>query len=252
MLGTDQAGVLLSNDGGKTWRASNRGFAARRISRIMPLVSEGKQSLTGLLSEGNRGGFYLFDPSRPEWSPLPTAAGSKLEVLCMLDLPDERGTLYGTPQGIHWKSPLRPSPSNARTHRPALGQRPGARQGTRVGLAGTNEGIYRARPTGTEFFGARRIYGLCASVGFGRLGLESEGGLRGNPHGTAAFPGRRRDLGHHIHWASARHPGGVPGGQSLAEPSPSLPDRCRLYEIQGRRQRLAEVMFDGSGAHVLR
>ncbi|MFH1574906.1 MAG: YCF48-related protein [Acidobacteriota bacterium] len=145
LIGTDEEGVLSSDDDGRNWRTANRGFAGRRISRILPLAEDDGNRLSGLLSDGNNGGFYQFDEDRNEW----TQVSSKIrpgEVLSLLALPGNRGRLIGTPQGIYWEK------ANAREWT----RLPGAIGRLSIQdmvldkergwvFAGTDSGIYRAR-----------------------------------------------------------------------------------------------------------
>jgi len=151
LIGTELEGILRSHDGGRTWAASNTGFANRRVSRILPLLDEGGQ-LAGLLSDGTTGGFYSFDQRQGQWLPLETKKKFDLPILCMLSLPEGRGRLIGTPRGVYWEKP-------DAVHATVLGgtiSRFSANDLTldrRSGwiYAGTSNGIYRARVQDLNF-----------------------------------------------------------------------------------------------------
>jgi photosystem II stability/assembly factor-like uncharacterized protein len=152
LVGTDQEGILRSEDGGRTWGPSNAGFAAHRVSRIVPIPGKDNDSLTGLLSDGGNGGLYLFDEERGEWVALSGGMKPGSQVLSFLALPQEQGRLFGTPQGI-------------------FREKPGSREWSKLPggigqlaindlafdsenqwvFAGTNKGVYRARPETLDF-----------------------------------------------------------------------------------------------------
>ncbi len=105
LAATHEQGVLRSEDGGGTWTPSNTGFSAYRIARIVPVFGADGRTLTALLSDGSRGGFYVFDGRRNEWLPLPARDNPAAAVLSAASLPGGRGRLFGTPQGIYWERP---------------------------------------------------------------------------------------------------------------------------------------------------
>jgi photosystem II stability/assembly factor-like uncharacterized protein len=105
MIATDDQGVLRSDDGGETWKESNLGFVHRQISRIMPDPETSGQFLTGVVSDGSKGGLFVFN-KHGQWLPLTSQiATGGLEILSFLSLPGERGRLAGTARGLHWEKP---------------------------------------------------------------------------------------------------------------------------------------------------
>ena len=104
-IATDDQGVFRSDDGGETWKESNLGFVHRQISRIMPDPETSGQFLTGIMSDGSKGGFFALN-KHGQWLPLTSQiATGGLEILSFLSLPGERGRLAGTARGLHWEKP---------------------------------------------------------------------------------------------------------------------------------------------------
>ncbi len=141
LLGTEYQGILRSHDGGKTWEESNTGFVHRRISWIAadPLASG--RFVAGMLSGG--GGMSLYDDQSRTWMLSLIEPG--VRILSFLILPDGRGKLAGTAQGLYWQSDGSASwkkltGSVARRTVYSLALDPT----NPVVYAGTDQGIYRA------------------------------------------------------------------------------------------------------------
>lgn len=152
LAGTEGEGVLRSDDGGRMWVPSNTGFSARRIARIVAVAGSDRRTLTGLLSDGDKGGFYAFDAKRNEWIPLPSRENPATAVLSAVALPGGRGRLFGTPQGVYWEKPgAREWQKLAGTiERLAVYDLVADEQNGWI-FAGTSQGIYRARPETLDF-----------------------------------------------------------------------------------------------------
>ncbi|HET9232666.1 MAG TPA: hypothetical protein VFP10_00835, partial [Candidatus Eisenbacteria bacterium] len=96
LLGTEGAGVLRSQDGGRTWVESNRGFSERFISKLL-FDSEGGQLLAGIWGDARYGGVFATSSLPGKWTHLEKGlAGRQVLSLALLD-----GTiLAGTDDGI--------------------------------------------------------------------------------------------------------------------------------------------------------
>jgi photosystem II stability/assembly factor-like uncharacterized protein len=104
LAGTDDAGVIRSVDGGRTWRESNAGFVQRQISRVLADPARSGRFFTGLLSDGRAGGFYEYEQTGARWEQVTSDLMKKVpEVLSFLELPEERGRLAGTASGLYWQ-----------------------------------------------------------------------------------------------------------------------------------------------------
>lgn len=101
LLGTDGAGVLRSEDGGRTWFASNTGFSERFVSKIV-FDPEGSRTIVGVWGDRRHGGvFVALSPSGP-WRRLALGLEGR-EVLALA----VRGAdvLAGTDDGIYVSTP---------------------------------------------------------------------------------------------------------------------------------------------------
>ncbi len=98
LIGTEYQGLKLSEDGGRTWRESNTGFANKRISWIIPDSPGSGRLVAGLFS--GAGGIYSYDNHAGNWQFSQISPG--LHVLSFLILPKGQGQLAGTSQGLYW------------------------------------------------------------------------------------------------------------------------------------------------------
>ena len=95
VLGTEEAGVLLSHDRGMTWKQGNAGFSERLISRI--LWGEGGRVFVSTLGAPRFGGVFTAEDVRGPWERLPEG----LEGRTVLSLVRSgRALLVGTDDGI--------------------------------------------------------------------------------------------------------------------------------------------------------
>jgi photosystem II stability/assembly factor-like uncharacterized protein len=99
LIGTEYDGILLSQDGGRTWNESNAGFIHSQISWIRPNPMTSGQFFSGLHS--GAGGVYLYDSHAHQWILSQIEPG--MRILSFLALPGDRGCLAGTSQGIYWQ-----------------------------------------------------------------------------------------------------------------------------------------------------
>ncbi|AFL87808.1 BNR/Asp-box repeat protein [Terriglobus roseus DSM 18391] len=98
LLATDRNGVLLSNDGGKTFTPSNRGFSSRQISSIAQDRSNSQKVYVGIINDKTAGGVFASEDGGLSWTQ--KASGlSGADVFSLTQAPD--GTmLAGTRHGI--------------------------------------------------------------------------------------------------------------------------------------------------------
>jgi photosystem II stability/assembly factor-like uncharacterized protein len=99
LIGTEYQGILLSKDGGRSWKESNTGFVHKQISWMLPDVGVSGNLIAGLLSGG--GGFYHYDDQKSEWTSFQIEPG--MRILSFLCLPKDYGKLAGTSQGLYWQ-----------------------------------------------------------------------------------------------------------------------------------------------------
>jgi photosystem II stability/assembly factor-like uncharacterized protein len=100
LIGTEYDGTLISEDAGRTWKASNTGFIHRQISWIKT-DPEGQGNLVAGLASGT-GGLYSYDAGTGVWNFSQILPG--IRVLSFLQLPKKQGKLAGTSKGLLWQA----------------------------------------------------------------------------------------------------------------------------------------------------
>ncbi|MBN1568395.1 MAG: hypothetical protein JXA73_11165 [Acidobacteria bacterium] len=98
VIGTEYQGVMLSENGGKSWQESNNGFVRKQISWILPDLKKSGNFIAGVLS--GRGGIYYYSDNAKTWTFSQIAPG--MRILSFLILPDKHGKLAGTTRGLYW------------------------------------------------------------------------------------------------------------------------------------------------------
>jgi photosystem II stability/assembly factor-like uncharacterized protein len=148
LIGTEYQGILLSEDGGRTWKEFNAGFIHRQILWIMPDPGNPGNFFAGLAS--GSGGLYSYDSHSGSWTSSQILPG--MRILSFLILPQNRGKLAGTSQGLFWQprdfepwTKLKGSIARRTVSSLALDpQNP-------VIYAGTDQGIYRTSVSAMDF-----------------------------------------------------------------------------------------------------
>ena len=141
LLGTEYQGVMRSEDGGRTWEDSSNGFIHRQISWIA-LKGGNPGGFVAGLGTGT-GGMYSYNPEEDRWSQSQISAGMRINAF--LVLPEARGKLAGTAQGLYWQpregapwTKLKGSIAKRTVYSLALDAR------NPVVYAGTDQGVYRS------------------------------------------------------------------------------------------------------------
>ena len=99
-LGMDDAGVMETHDGGKTFETANAGFVQRQVSRLVADPSEPGRVYAGLLHDGAHGGVYTTRDHGSSWQQLSAGLeGEDVRSLLLLAEPAGR-LLAGTPDGV--------------------------------------------------------------------------------------------------------------------------------------------------------
>jgi photosystem II stability/assembly factor-like uncharacterized protein len=152
LIGTEVHGILRSEDGGRNWKESNTGFMNRAITRIVPDSSVPGRFLVGEFSEGRIGGLYVFDSLRNGWV-RPGAKETPGEgLLSLLALPGNRGRLAGTAHGVFLQRPGATEWKGlaGAIQKLTIYELAYDREKSWI-FAGTNDGVYRARPDDLNF-----------------------------------------------------------------------------------------------------
>jgi photosystem II stability/assembly factor-like uncharacterized protein len=96
LLGTDGAGVVRSNDGGRSWVASNSGFSERFVSRMV-FDRVGQKVLAGIWGDRLHGGVFAAGTPRGPWYRFGTGLEGR-EVLSLALIGNE--VIAGTDDGL--------------------------------------------------------------------------------------------------------------------------------------------------------
>jgi photosystem II stability/assembly factor-like uncharacterized protein len=97
LIGTEYQGVLLSENGGRSWKETNRGFTRKQISWILPDSEKPGNFIAGVLS--GSGGLGYYNDRAGTWTLSQIEPG--MRILSFLILPDNRGKLAGTSNGLY-------------------------------------------------------------------------------------------------------------------------------------------------------
>lgn len=101
IIGTDDFGVLASNDLGEQFTEANRGFINRHILAILPDIAERGRILISVFHDGAAGGVFLSTDGGQSWEPSWNGLGD-LDVFTFHQLPDDPNIIYaGTSRGVY-------------------------------------------------------------------------------------------------------------------------------------------------------
>jgi len=119
LLATDRNGVLLSNDGGKSFTQSNQGFSARQVTAMLTDEAHPQWLYVGVLNDKAAGGVFVSEDGGEHWKQ--KSEGLKGADVLSLSQTSNGTLLAGTVHGLYrmegevWKpsgmvSPLQPEP----------------------------------------------------------------------------------------------------------------------------------------------
>jgi photosystem II stability/assembly factor-like uncharacterized protein len=98
LLATDRSGVLLSNDGGTTFNASNAGFSQRQVAAILADPKHEGTIYAGVLNDKGYGGVFVTEDGGATWQQ--RSNGLDGRDVFALALSDDGTLLAGTSHGI--------------------------------------------------------------------------------------------------------------------------------------------------------
>jgi len=98
LLATDRGGVLLSNDGGATFAASNRGFAHRQVAALAVDNNDSRVVYAGLLNDKEFGGVFVSRDRGQTWNQLNDGLDGR-DIFVLRQTADH-SLLAGTDHGI--------------------------------------------------------------------------------------------------------------------------------------------------------
>lgn len=100
-LGTEDGGVLVSNDAGKTWRSANVGLINRQVGALLADLEERGRIYAGILFDGESSGIYISADGGLSWRQSVDGLAHR-DIYSLFQSPFQTGTIYaGTNQGIY-------------------------------------------------------------------------------------------------------------------------------------------------------
>lgn len=106
MLATDRSGVLLSDDGGVTFTASNQGFAHRQVAALLVDRNDASRLYAGLLNDKEYGGVFVSPDSGQSWKQISEGLDGR-DVFVLRQAADNT-LLAGTDRGLFRRRPGEP------------------------------------------------------------------------------------------------------------------------------------------------
>ncbi|MCC6745976.1 MAG: hypothetical protein IT175_19090 [Acidobacteria bacterium] len=101
MLGTDEHGVLISRDLGKTFVESNAGYIHRHILTVLPDSAQADRVYATVFHDGIAGGFFISNDGGRTWRQSIRGLGGR-DVFALLQKPEDPSVLIaGTNFGVY-------------------------------------------------------------------------------------------------------------------------------------------------------
>lgn len=102
IIAADNSGVLISEDGGSTFRPSNTGFVTRQVSSIIADPLQRGRIYVSTLFSGADGGVYVSEDTGRTWKPASAGLGSN-DIYMIIPAPGNSRRLYvGTNTGVYY------------------------------------------------------------------------------------------------------------------------------------------------------
>lgn len=100
-LGTEDSGVLISTDGGESWRTANDGLINRQVGAVHADLEERGRIYAGILFDGESSGIYVSADGGLSWKHSVNGLIHR-DIYSLYQSPFETGSIYaGTNQGIY-------------------------------------------------------------------------------------------------------------------------------------------------------
>jgi photosystem II stability/assembly factor-like uncharacterized protein len=101
LLATDRQGVLVSDDAGTSFKASNSGFSQRQVATLLVDAKDPHTLYAGVLNDKNYGGLFVSTDEGATWQQQSNGLGGR-DVFSLAQAADG-SLLAGTNEGIfHW------------------------------------------------------------------------------------------------------------------------------------------------------
>lgn len=176
LLATDRSGVLMSNDGGVTFNASNAGFSQRQVAALLADTRHEGTIYAGVLNDKGYGGVFVTEDGGAKWEQRSQGLDGR-DVFTLAET-DDGALLAGTSHGIfrwsgsEWvqdgdvvdyqQKPVYVVRKGKRTKSTRQVEHSGDPIGSRVNdintatgtwFAATSEGVYRSQNQGKSWVG---------------------------------------------------------------------------------------------------
>ncbi len=103
LLATDRSGVMVSTDGAANWAVSNKGYAHRYVSTVLPDNKDPHTLYVGVVNDREYGGVFYSHDAGQHWSQKATGLGGK-DVFALKQAPNGM-LLAGTNHGVYSLEP---------------------------------------------------------------------------------------------------------------------------------------------------
>lgn len=101
MIGTDDAGVLRSFDGGRNFEPANRGFIQRQISAVAERRSGTEEYFAAVALDAGHGGFFASSDGGRNWESFNEGLGEAVALIrAILPARQSRHVYLGTSKGV--------------------------------------------------------------------------------------------------------------------------------------------------------
>ncbi len=101
-LAAEDAGILKSTDGGKTFSPANDGFIHRQISQVVADPIQKERLYTAVLYDGRYGGFFISDEGGTHWKQSNNGIASEdLDIYSILPSRLDKTIYLGTESGVY-------------------------------------------------------------------------------------------------------------------------------------------------------
>jgi photosystem II stability/assembly factor-like uncharacterized protein len=98
LLATDRIGLLASNDSARTFSASNRGFAHRQVTSLVPDRNDSRTFYAGVINDKEFGGVFVSRDSGSNWQQISSGLAGR-DVFTLAQAADGR-IVAGTNRGV--------------------------------------------------------------------------------------------------------------------------------------------------------
>jgi photosystem II stability/assembly factor-like uncharacterized protein len=99
-IGTKAGGVLVSDNGGDSFRATNEGFVNRQIATLVTDLQQKQRIYAGVLFNGTEGGLFISDDQGNSWRAI--KQGLAGDIYAIYQVPETPNIIYaGTNLGLY-------------------------------------------------------------------------------------------------------------------------------------------------------